>query len=403
MRVLEINAVPYGSTAKIMLGIADVAKQDSGIQIYTSSGYSTHPIKNLPKKYFQIGSIISKSAHKIASTVTGFDGCFSYFTTKKFIGKIKKLKIDILHLHNLHCYYINLPLLFKYIKKYNVPVVWTLHDCWAFTGHCPHFTIEKCEKWKEHCFKCPQYRKYPKSLFDNSKKMFRLKKKWFTGVKNLTIVTPSQWLADLVKQSFLKDYPIKVIHNGIDLTVFKPTPSDFRKKYGIPENKFILLGGAFGWGARKGLDVFIELAHRLDKEKFQIVLVGTDNNVDKQLPKEIISIHRTQNQAELAEIYSAADLFVNPTREENYPTVNMEAIACGTPVVTFRTGGSPECISEKTGSVTGYNDIDALQKEIERICETKPFSKEDCITRAKEFDENVRFKEYLELYKEAGN
>ena len=222
-------------------------------------------------------------------------------------------------------------------------------------------------------------------------------------MKNLTIVTPSQWLADLVKQSFLKDYPIKVIHNGIDLTVFKPTPSDFRKKYGIPENKFILLGVAFGWGARKGLDVFIELAHRLNKEKFQIVLVGTDNNVDKQLPQEIISIHRTQNQAELAEIYSAADLFVNPTREENYPTVNMEAIACGTPVVTFRTGGSPEILTERTGSIVDCDDIDALQKEIERICETKPFSKEDCITRAKEFDENVRFKEYLELYKEAGN
>ena len=176
-------------------------------------------------------------------------------------------------------------------------------------------------------------------------------------------------------------------------------PLRFRKKYGIPENKSILLGVAFGWGVRKGLDVFIELAHRLNKEKFQIVLVGTDNNVDKQLPQEIISIHRTQNQAELAEIYSAADLFVNPTREEVLGLVNIEANACGTPVVTFRTGGSPECICEKTGSVTGYNDIDAMQKEIERICETKPFSKEDCITRAKEFDENVRFKEYPELYK----
>ena len=190
-----------------------------------------------------------------------------------------------------------------------------------------------------------------------------------------------------------------MIHNGINLNVFRPTESDFRERFKIRENQFLLLGVAFDWGSRKGLDVFAELARRLDKEKYKIVLVGTDNNADKQLPQEIISIHRTQNQAELAEIYSAADLFVNPTREENYPTVNMEAIACGTPVVTFRTGGSPECISEKTGSVTGYNDIDAMQKEIERICETKPFSKEDCITRAKEFDENVRFKEYLELYK----
>ena len=181
--------------------------------------------------------------------------------------------------------------------------------------------------------------------------------------------------------------------------MFRPTESDFRERFKIRENQFLLLGVAFDWGSRIGLDVFAELARRLDKEKYKIVLVGTNDAVDKQLPKEIISIHRTQNQAELAEIYSAADLFVNPTREEVLGLVNIEANACGTPVVTFRTGGSPECICEKTGSVTGYNDIDAMQKEIERICETKPFSKEDCITRAKEFDENVRFKEYLELYK----
>ena len=401
MNIVEINTCDYGSTGKIMLSIAYRAVGSEMSVCTFSRAWKNQKCKQNNHTFF--GSYVENGVHHVLRMITGFDSCFSVFGTKKLLKNLTAFQPDVLHLHNLHGDYINLPLLFKYIKKYNVPVVWTLHDCWAFTGHCPHFTIEKCEKWKEHCFKCPQYRKYPKSLFDNSKKMFRLKKKLFTGVKNLTIVTPSQWLADLVKQSFLKDYPIKVIHNGIDLTVFKPTPSDFRKKYGIPENKFILLGVAFGWGVRKGLDVFIELAHRLDKEKFQIVLVGTDNNVDKQLPKEIISIHRTQNQAELAEIYTAADLFVNPTREENYPTVNMEAIACGTPVVTFRTGGSPECICEKTGSVTGYNDIDAMQKEIERICETKPFSKEDCITRAKEFDENVRFKEYLELYKEAGN
>ena len=399
MKVAMINGGVFGSTGKIMLGIADLLEK-YGNQVFCAAPITvTNKDREPQREYYKIGTFFSRKINVLLSRVSGASNCYAQSSTKKLLKNLIAFQPDVLHLHNLHGDYINLPLLFKYIKKYNVPVVWTLHDCWAFTGHCPHFTIEKCEKWKEHCFKCPQYRKYPKSLFDNSKKMFRLKKKWFTGVKNLTIVTPSQWLADLVKQSFLKDYPIKVIHNGIDLTVFKPTPSDFRKKYGIPENKFILLGVAFGWGARKGLDVFIELAHRLNKEKFQIVLVGTDNNADKQLPQEIISIHRTQNQAELAEIYTAADLFVNPTREENYPTVNMEAIACGTPVVTFRTGGSPEILTERTGSIVDCDDIDALQKEIERICETKSFSKEDCITRAKEFDENVRFKEYPELYK----
>ena len=402
MNVAEINMTWCGSTGRIMLSIAEALRKN-GADVRTYSPRELNRSEPDIPMHTYYGTYLGRKLHNLFGRVTGLNGLGSIIDTIGLVRMLRKNGTDVLHLHNLHSYCINFPILFRYIRKDKIKVVWTLHDCWAFTGHCPHFTIEKCEKWKEHCFKCPQYRKYPKSLFDNSKKMYRLKKEWFTGVKNLTIVTPSQWLADLVKQSFLKDYPIKVIHNGIDLTVFKPTPSDFRKKCGISENKFILLGVAFGWGKRKGLDVFIELAHRLNKEKFQIVLVGTDNNVDKQLPQEIISIHRTQNQAELAEIYTAADLFVNPTREENYPTVNMEAIACGTPVVTFRTGGSPEILTERTGSIVDCDDIDALQKEIERICETKPFSKEDCITRAKEFDENVRFKEYLELYKEAGN
>ena len=225
-----------------------------------------------------------------------------------------------------------------------------------------------------------------------------LKKKWFSGVDNMTIVTPSEWLKDLVKQSFLNDYPVKVINNGIDLSVFKPTESDFRSRYGIPESKRIVLGVAFGWGKRKGLDVFVDLAKRLDGENYQIVLVGTDPAVDKHLPDNVISIHRTHDQTELAELYTAADIFVNPTREENYPTVNMEAIACGTPVLTFRTGGSPEIVDESCGSVVECDDIDALEREVIRICTTNAYSKEDCLAHAKSFDKNERFKEYIELY-----
>ena len=213
----------------------------------------------------------------------------------------------------------------------------------------------------------------------------------------MTIVTPSEWLAGLVKESYLKDYPVKVINNGIDLNVFKPTESDFRKKYAL-ENKYIVLGVAFGWGRRKGLDVFIELEKRFDKEKYKVVLVGTDDNVDKLLPENIISIHRTQNQTELAKIYSAADVFANPTREENYPTVNMESVACGTPVVTFNTGGSPEMLDETCGAAVAKNDIDAMYNEIIRICEAKPYSLEACIKKAKGFDKNEKFGEYIRLY-----
>ena len=226
--------------------------------------------------------------------------------------------------------------------------------------------------------------------------MWSLKKKYFTGINHCILVTPSQWLADLVKQSFLKGYPVKVINNGIDLSVFKPTESGFREKYGLEDVK-IVLGVASGWGKRKGLDVFIELAKRL-LDDYRIVLVGTDDNVDKQLPSNIISIHRTQNQKELAEIYTAANVFANPTREDTFPTVNMESLACGTPVVTFRTGGCPEILDETCGSVVDCDDVGALEIEIRRICDEKPYSVEACLARAQKFDMNDRFKEYLDLY-----
>jgi glycosyltransferase involved in cell wall biosynthesis len=231
--------------------------------------------------------------------------------------------------------------------------------------------------------------------------MWNHKRKWFTGIKNCTIVTPSRWLADLIKQSYLKNYPVKVINNGIDLSVFKPTGSEFRKKNGL-DGKMVVLGVASGWGGRKGLDVFIELARRLPDD-YRIVLVGTTDNVDKDLPSNIISIHRTQNQNGLAEIYTAADVFANPTREDTFPTVNMESLACGTPVVTFRTGGSPEIIDETCGSVVDCDDIDAMETEIRRVCKEKPYSVEACLARAKNFDMNERFDEYVKLYQSYGS
>ncbi len=399
MKILEINTVPYGSTGKIMFGIANIADSE-GLQVYTSAGYSTHPLKPLPDKYLKIGGFFSKGSNKVLANTIGGEGLFSYFATLRFLHKVKKISPDIVHLHNLHGYYINLPLLFRYLKSSGTKVIWTLHDCWSFTGHCPYFTIAKCEKWKTACHSCPNFRDYPSSLIDDSRIMHKLKKRLFLGLENMTIVTPSRWLSDLARESFLGAYPVRVINNGIDLNIFKPTESDFRKKYGIPDDKFILLGVAFGWGIRKGLDVFIDLATKLDQDKYQIVLVGTDDKVDSQLPQNIISIHRTQNQTELATIYTAADLFVNPTREENYPTVNMESIACGTPVLTFDTGGSPECITEKTGAVVPCDDNSALITAIERIRTTHPYSPEDCVTHATTFDMTIKYQEYLQLYKE---
>ena len=395
MRIVEVNSVNYGSTGNIMLDVAEVAR-GQGNEVLTFCQSSRTAYRNKFPDHYYIGNRYERNLHLFLAKVTGFDGCFSYWGTRRFLKRLNDFRPDIIHIHNLHGRYINLPLLFRYIKKHDIPVVWTLHDCWAFTGQCPYFTMVECDKWKTGCYDCPQYRQYPESYVDRTKKMYKLKRKWFTSIENMTIVTPSQWLTDLVRQSYLREYPLKVINNGIDLNLFKPTKSDFRDKYGL-NGKFILLGVAFGWGKRKGLDVFIELAKRLS-ENYQIVLVGTDSNIDSQLPVSIVSVHRTENQQELAKLYSAADVFVNPTREDNFPTVNMESIACGTPVVTFKTGGSPEILDATCGSVVECDNVDTLEREILRICERKPFSRENCIKNSRIYDMNRKFQEYMNLY-----
>ena len=402
MKIAQINMTHKGSTGKIMLQIADIARS-AGHEVHTHAPMVFSRIeKQQPlraENHFTWGTEFENAAHYYAGSILGQNGRFSHIGTKQLIHKLKTFQPDVIHLHNLHGFCINLPMLFRYIKKERIKVIWTLHDCWAFTGHCPYFTMCACEKWKTGCYQCPQHRIYPKSYIDDSRRMYRLKQKWFLGVEDMTLITPSDWLAALAKQSFLKDYPVKVINNGIDLEIFQPTASDFRTRYGIQDDKFIVLGIAFGWGKRKGLDVFIELSKRLNKQKYQLVLVGTDANTDQHLPDNVISIHRTHNQTELAEIYTTADVFANPTREENYPTVNMEAIACGTPVVTFRTGGSPEILNQTCGSVVDCDDVDAMEREIIRICETKVFTKDMCAERAKAFDAKLCFEKYVQLYR----
>lgn len=397
MKIVEINSVFNGSTGKIMLGIASIARSN-GIEAYCCATGTPRNIND--KKYaFQIGKKYSRRIHSILSYLDGQPDFHSSISTRELIHYIDNINPDIIHLHNLHGFFLDVELLFSYLKKSKAAVVWTLHDCWAFTGRCPYFDILNCDSWKQGCINC-SYPKdwYPRTMRNVSRNMWLKKKDSFTGVKNLTIVTPSRWLSNLVHQSFLKDYSVKVINNGIDLMVFKPTSSNFRTKHKF-NDKFILLGVAFDWGRRKGLDVFIELSRRLDPSIFQIVLVGTNDDVDAELPSNILSIHRTNNQEELAAIYSTADLFINPTREDNYPTVDMESIACGTPVLSFRTGGSTEIIDQETGSVVECNDIDALESEVNRIYYSRPYDLDDCLKKAKTFDMRDKFTEYLDLYR----
>jgi len=390
MKVVQINATcGIGSTGKICVGISQLLteKNIENYILYSckSNGYDLG-IKCSDDKYIK--------SQALKSRLLGNYGFNSKKATRKMIGELERIKPDVVHLHNIHGHDCNIELLFNYFRVNKTKLVWTFHDCWAFTGYCPHFTMMKCDKWETQCSKCVQRHEYS-WIFDKSHDLFARKKWLFQGL-DLTIVSPSQWLANLVKQSFLMDYSVEVINNGIDIDIFKRTEGDFRNKYSL-ENKKVILGVSYGWDKRKGLDVFIDLANKLTDE-YKIALVGTDDSVDKLLPDNILSIHRTQNQQELAEIYSAVDVFVNPTREENYPTVNMESLACGTPVLTFRTGGSSEILDETCGSVVASDDVDALEKEIIRMCTEKPYTKEACINRAKEFDKNERFKEYLELY-----
>ncbi len=390
MKVVQINATcGVGSTGKICVGISEILTENNieNYILYSSKG-NGYPlgVQCSNDRYIKFQALRSR--------IYGNYGFNSQRATQRMIDQLEKIRPDIVHLHNIHGHDCNLEMLFDYFKRNKQKLIWTFHDCWAFTGYCTYFDMAKCNKWKDECKNCIQKRDFS-WLFDKSTLLCETKKRLFEGL-DLTIITPSQWLANLVKQSFLQNYPVKVINNGIDLSVFQPRENDFRKKYGLEGNK-VILGVAFGWDKRKGMDAFVELAGRLPSE-YSIVLVGTDDKTERQLPDNVISIHRTQNQQELADIYSSADVFVNPTREENYPTVNMESIACGTPVLTFRTGGSPEMLDETCGSVVDCDDIDALEKEIIRICEEKPFSKEACIKKAGEFDKNERFKEYLELY-----
>lgn len=392
MKIVQLN-VTYGSgsTGKIALSISELLDNENieNYVVYSSGSCDkSNGIKYATPNSIKIQTVIAR--------VLGNYGFEAKRTTKKLVAHLEKIKPDILHIHNIHSHDCNLEILFKYIKANNIKTYWTFHDCWAFTGYCPHFDMIGCDKWKTECKDCPQ-KGYYSWFFDRSNQNFNKKKKLFEGL-DLTIITPSKWLAGLVSHSILKDYPVKVINNGIDLSIFKPTESDFREKYNL-ENKFIILGVAFGWGIRKGLDVFIELSKKLD-DNFKIVLVGTDAEVDSKLPDNIISIHRTNNQQELAEIYTAADLFVNTTREENYPTVNMESLACGTPVITFNTGGSSEMLDETCGMVVPKDDVDTLFNEIIRISKENPYSKENCLKKAESFSMYDRFNEYISLYKE---
>lgn len=392
--ILHINSFNIGSTGNIMIGISNKAVKNGYIS-YISFPSSRTNNKLKIENGIKIGNIMERNLHLILSYYSGLNGCFSKYGTKIFLKKIDDLNPDIIHLHNLHNCYINLKMLFDYIKKKNIKVVWTLHDCWAFTGKCPHFTVINCYKWKSGCYDCPQYMEYPSSKRDNSRKMYNLKKEWFTGVEHLSIVTPSQWLAEQVRESFLKDYPIKVINNGIDLNIFRPTKSNFRIRYNIKDKK-ILLGVANPWNDKKGLNIFIELAERLNNN-YKIVLVGLTKKQKNNLPPKILGLEKIESKKELAEIYSEADYFINPSLEETMGLVTVEALACGTPVIVSKSTAVHEVVDKSCGQIVKDYNVDNFYKAIINAKEKKYLTR-NCIQKAKNYDMNDKYQEYIDLY-----
>ena len=360
MKVLMINSVcGVGSTGRICTDIAQNLEKEGHI---CKIAYGRGIVPEKFQKYaIKIGSSLGVNTHAALSRVFDSAGLHSKFATKKFLKWAEEFNPDVLHLHNIHGYYIHIGLLFQWIKsRPNMQVKWTLHDCWAFTGHCAYFTMANCNRWKNVCMQCPQKKKYPSSLlFSRAKQNFLYKQKAFTGVQNMRLITPSKWLADLVGESFLKEYPIEVQYNTIDTNVFKPTESDFKKRYGLQDKK-IVLGVASVWDERKGLADFYKLASMLD-ERYVIVLVGLTQKQIAGLLPNMVGIQKTSSPRELAEIYTAADVFVNTSKEETFGLTTIEAQACGTKAIVYKDTACEEIVQTFGGI--------AVEQNIERIFE----------------------------------
>lgn len=399
--LLQINStLNYGSTGRIAEEIG-LEAEAAGWQCCIAHGARYKNPSQLQS--IQIGTLGSERLHGAQSLLFDQHGLGSSSPTLRLIQRIdQQIRPDVIHLHNIHGYYLNYKIFFEYLRQANIPVVWTLHDCWSFTGHCAYFDLIGCDKWKTGCYGCPQIGGYPISLFrDNSRRNFELKRSLFTALGDLlTLVPVSNWLANLLQQSFFAGMKFQTIHNGVDIDTFRPRPiNQVVEEYGL-QSRYIIIGVASPWSERKGLTDFIRLRACLPKEQYAIILVGLSRKQRLALPDGITGIERTRDVDKLVELYGVTDVFVNPTYGDNYPTVNLEAMACGTPVVTYRTGGSPEAVSSTTGLVVDQGDIAQLVAAVRTITMVgKHAYSAACRKRAEEhFDKKDRFREYIDLY-----
>ena len=395
--LLQINVtLNAGSTGRLAEGIGRAAL-DAGWRSVIAYGRSARPSAS---ESLRLGSPLGLFCHGLQTRLLDRHGQGSSRATRDLIDAMVHLRPDVVHLHNLHGYYLNVPMLFAHLRAARLPVVWTLHDAWPVTGHCAYFTFVACERWKSQCFSCPQQRIYPASWArDRSRPNHALKRRWFADMPNLRLVTPSRWLKGVVQESFLRPYPVEVIPNGIDLSVFHPVdPGPIRRKYALGSSR-IVLGVASPWNIRKGLDSFVRLARDLPPD-LRIVLVGLSPRQLRALPPGIVGIQRTENVEDLRALYSAADVLANPTKEDNFPSVNLEAMACGTPVVAFDVGGATEALDHLTGESIPPGDHEAWATAVARWAREGRSTRSDaCVRRASTlFDERRQAKACVDLY-----
>lgn len=390
--LLQINVTAnWGSTGKIAEQIGQCAMAN-GWESYIAYGRMMNPSKN---KLIKIGTMLDVYEHYIEGKFLDNEGLASRRATGIFLEQMDKVKPDVVHLHNIHDHFLNYRLLFQYLTEKKIPVVWTQHDQWATTGHCA-FNLCGCERWMTECHDCPLSVCYS---LDRSRRNFLLKKELMANIPSLTIVPVSEWLADNIRQSHIKNRNIQVIHNGIDIRTFCPQPTNAHERYGIDRKKKIVLGVAAVWSARKGMDAFCKIAQMLPTDEYAIVVVGqqTDKGAKNDGGCQMVFVNRTQNALELAQLYTSASVFVNPTYQDNYPTTNLEAMACGTPVITYRTGGSPEAVDENTGAIVEQGDVKGLVDSIIRL--SSEDHSEACRQKAeREFDNTKCFNPYITLY-----
>lgn len=392
MKVLQINSVcGIKSSGRICTDIASFLEENGHTcKIAYGREDCPEPLSRFAHKFTNEFDV---RVNALFARIFDNAGFGTKRATKKLIKWIDEYNPDIIHLHNLHGYYINVKVLFNYLKSKDVPVIWTLHDCWSFTGHCAYFDFVDCHKWVDGCFNCPQKSEYPASfLFDKSKSNYSRKKSLFSTLKNLTLLTPSRWLSESVKGSYLKDFPVQVLNNGVDTNFFKPTESNFREKYGIDDKK-MLLGVASVWDRRKGLDDFVELSKRLD-DSYKIVLVGLNKEQMSSIPSNIIAIPRVLEASEIAEIYSAADIYLNLSVEETMGLTTVESLACGTPVIVYDRTAVPEFVEGTCGAVVRAGDIDALLEQIKSL----NIDSNSCVKAASNFEKRNRYSLLLKLY-----